>query len=595
MNATDLLARWREAGPAERANKDSFLAELCDVLELFGPLLGLVTTVLLSLPAAGFATTRYVAIIGVDSGACSNPAAPCRTIPYGVLQMAGGETLIVGNGTYTEPNAIREVPSGNPGPDGLPRTADDVYTTVRAATDFGVLIDGSGWPDTWVYGVRLDGKQFIEVRGFKIYSTQANGNSGPISIGSSNHIKIIRNGFGYAGVTGNVAAAGTGPDTDYVLFEENFAFGGARYMFLNYWADHSVFRRNVARNDSWIGTLQAAAFTNYDSVRTVWQNNIAIDSNTGCCPGHSGLYSAFFNENKDDHAPDTSQEFHGNIALNYKSIYGAHLDWVTSGTRHLSDNLWWDSNGGYCGEQGDGLVASWPLVTHITSGSHAGDYDPPNGGCMRGTGFAINNDLVNSVTDSIFVDNESFGVAGYVHGNYDAYFGNGAPYGGVQPVPGPGDVTTHDILYSAGNPSGSLRYLPRGPEAGSLLATAGENAGRIGARVLWKIGVDGTLYGEPGWNVERSPENGYGGPQDRLWPWPNEAVIKTEFAAYSGGGLPGARGFAAPGNGLYGGPRTLTSYVWEYLGSACPVTICPGGVIFVDGFQSGDTSAWSVP
>jgi len=43
--------------------------------------------------------------------------------------------------------------------------------------------------------------------------------------------------------------------------------------------------------------------------------------------------------------------------------------------------------------------------------------------------------------------------------------------------------------------------------------------------VLWKIGLDGTLYGEPG-------------------------------------------------NGLYGGPITLTSYIWEYLGSACPATIC---------------------
>jgi SAM-dependent methyltransferase len=38
VNATDFLARWREAGPAERANKDSFLAELCDVLGVERPL-----------------------------------------------------------------------------------------------------------------------------------------------------------------------------------------------------------------------------------------------------------------------------------------------------------------------------------------------------------------------------------------------------------------------------------------------------------------------------------------------------------------------------------------------------------------------------
>jgi hypothetical protein len=82
--------------------------------------------------------------------------------------------------------------------------------------------------------------------------------------------------------------------------------------------------------------------------------------------------------------------------------------------------------------------------------------------------------------------------------------------------------------------------------------------------------------------VERSPENGYGRPEDSLWPWPNENIIKAEFAAYSGGGLPGARGFAAPGNGLYGGPITLSSYIWEYLGSPYPID-----VIFRNGFDPG--------
>jgi hypothetical protein len=542
-------------------------------------------------PMYSHAATRFVATTGVNSGACTSQASPCRTIPYGASQMVAGDTLIVADGTYSEINPIYDaVPSGNAGPDGIPRTADDVYTTVRAANDFGVLIDGSAWTG-YAFGIRLREKQFIQVRGFRVHLSQGNENGAPVSIENSNHIKIIRNGFGYAGVTGNSSTVAVGVDSDYVLVEENFAFGGSRYMFLNYWADHVVFRRNVARNDYWIGTLQAAAFTNYDSVNTVWQNNIAIDSNTGCCPGHSGLYAAFFNENKSDRAPDTSQEFHGNIVLNFKAGYGTHLDWLVTGTRKMSNNIWWDGNGAYWGAQGEteiqgfpsqNLPASWPQVSHITSGENAGVYDPANAGGMWGTGLALNEDWPNEVKSSIFVANESFGVAGYVNGHHNAFFGNGAPYGGAQSDPGVGDITNHNILYSVANPGGSLRYLPRGPEPGSLLASAGDNGGRVGARVLWKIGLDGTLYGEPGWNVERSPENGYGRPEDSLWPWPNENIIKAEFAAYSGGGLPGARGFAAPGNGLYGGPITLSSYIWEYLGSPYPID-----VIFRNGFDPG--------
>jgi hypothetical protein len=339
-------------------------------------------------PMYSHAATRFVATTGVNSGACTSQASPCRTIPYGASQMVAGDTLIVADGTYSEINPIYDaVPSGNAGPDGIPRTADDVYTTVRAANDFGVLIDGSAWTG-YAFGIRLREKQFIQVRGFRVHLSQGNENGAPVSIENSNHIKIIRNGFGYAGVTGNSSTVAVGVDSDYVLVEENFAFGGSRYMFLNYWADHVVFRRNVARNDYWIGTLQAAAFTNYDSVNTVWQNNIAIDSNTGCCPGHSGLYAAFFNENKSDRAPDTSQEFHGNIVLNFKAGYGTHLDWLVTGTRKMSNNIWWDGNGAYWGAQGEteiqgfpsqNLPASWPQVSHITSGENAGVYDP----CQR--------------------------------------------------------------------------------------------------------------------------------------------------------------------------------------------------------------------
>ncbi|MEQ1730602.1 MAG: hypothetical protein ABL982_19715, partial [Vicinamibacterales bacterium] len=285
-------------------------------------------------------TSRYVATTGTDTGTCTNSGSPCLTIAYGISQMVAGDTLTVADGTYTAVTPIRFVPSGNAGADGLPGTSDDVYTTVRAANDFGVFIDGRAWTTSFIYGIRLEGKSYVKVQGFRVYTNPSNaGQNAPLYIADSHHIKIVRNALVGASITGNTANATVGAGSDYVLLEENYAFGGGRYQFLVYWADHTVMRRNVARNDYWNDTLQSAAFTNYDSVNTVWQNNIAINSDIACCVVHSPLFAAFFNENKTDHAPDTSEEFHGNIVLDYTAQYAAHLDWLVSGTRYMSDNI----------------------------------------------------------------------------------------------------------------------------------------------------------------------------------------------------------------------------------------------------------------
>ena len=512
-------------------------------------------------PALAAGATRYVRTTGTDAGNCTIQASPCRTITYGISQMAGGDTLIVGNGTYTSTtnvNAIKYVPSGNAGSDGTPGTADDVYTTVMAETDFGVLIDGRQWSVPYTVGIDVWSSSYIKVRGFRIFSRI------PALINSSHHVKIIRNAFGYANTTGNEASVGVGPRSDYVLLEENYAFGGARYQFLVYQSDHTVVRRNVARNDYWGDVALSAAFANYDSVHTVWENNIAVDSDTSCCPVHAGLFAGFYNENQVENYEDTSEEFHGNIVLNYGARYAANLDWKASGSHVLTNNIFWDSVGGYDVTQGPGTPATVSMSNNTI-------------GAMRfaregaGAAVTIAAGVPNTVKNSIFVDSYH-GIENYVSGNFNAFSGNGANYGGSHvPVPGPNDIVNLSIT---GN---ILKYLPRGPESGSALANAGEGGARLGAQVLWKIGLDGSLYGEAGWNLERSPQNGYGRIEDSLWPWPNEDVIKADMAAYAGPGLTGPRGFAAPGNGLYGGSRTLTSHIWEYLGFPCPVTVCRGG------------------
>jgi len=502
-------------------------------------------------PELAMAANRYVATTGSDSGNdCATEASPCKTIAHGIASMSGGDTLIVGDGTYAE--SITDMPSGS----------SAAYTTIRAANDWGVLIDGSGFPDNFRTGIGIHSKSYVAIRGFRVKMNQANENNEPILVTESDHIKIQRCSGSYGPTSGNAASIDIGPNADHVLVEESFAFGGGRYQFLVYQSDHVVVRRSVARNDHWAGDLQCAGFANYDSVHTTWQNNIALDSDTANCTGK--LYGGFWNENKVDAAPDTSETLAGNIILNVNAFYAADLDWGISGTRNISDMVIWGCSGGYYGDQGPGVTASLN-ATRMTIGGISGTYDGPNDGAARGTGFSIFGRIENSLTNSILANCNSLGVADHTVSDFNAFSGNGANYGGrTKAVPGPNDKTDIDVLKGGG-----LRYLPH-VDVGSPLKTGGKDGGQIGAEIMYKIGVTGTLDGEPGWDTVTT---------DPLWPFPNEDQIKNDMAAYSGPGAPGARGFAT-GKSLDGNEQTLTKYVWEFLGNPIPEQIYgDGGVI----------------
>jgi len=521
--------------------------------------------VLLTLEIPAVAATRYVAPKGSDANNdCTQEKTPCATIAHGISTVAGGDTLVLGDGTYTEP--IADMPSGSAG----------AYTTIRAAHDWGVLIDGSAWPNAYTHGIEVSSKHYVIVRVVRVKMSQANDQNLPVDVPYSDHVKIQRCGASYGPTTGNAASFNIGPASSYVLVEESYAFGGSRYQFLAYQSDHILVRRSVARNDYWNGSLQCAGFVNYDSVGTAWQNNIVLDSDTANCSGN--LFGGFWNENKTDTAPDTSQMLAGNIVLNVQAFYAGDLDWVVSGTRSIEDMVIWGSSGGYHGNQGDGMTATI-TAKHMTIGGLTGKYDGPNGAPAHGTGFSVFGEVENTLTSSILAKCESLGVADYTRSDYNVLAQNGANFGGAHPA-APG---AHDHCSENGNAldpfASGLRYLPR-IEVGSPLETAGEGRGRAGAEVVNKIGVDGTLQGEPGWDdVTGEP----------LWPFPNEDQIRTDMASYDGPGAPGARGFAT-GKSLDGTPQTLTKYVWEYLGNPLPsdIDVTPPGT---DGGQGAAGAA----
>ncbi|HHY54614.1 MAG TPA: hypothetical protein GYA08_04180 [Chloroflexi bacterium] len=56
----------------------------------------------LAVAASPAATNRHVAPTGVDSGACTNSAAPCATIQYALDQAGDGDVILIAAGVYTE-------------------------------------------------------------------------------------------------------------------------------------------------------------------------------------------------------------------------------------------------------------------------------------------------------------------------------------------------------------------------------------------------------------------------------------------------------------------------------------------------------------
>jgi hypothetical protein len=131
-------------------------------------------------------------------------------------------------------------------------------------------------------------------------------------------------------------------------------------------------------------------------------------------------------------------------------------------------------------------------------------------------------------------------------------------------VAGTNSPGAYNVYNQTALPSGATNALTTDPqikyitriENNSTAFGSGKNGANRGATIVNRY-QDGVLT-----NIS-------------LWPWPNEARIKTDFQTNFG--LPGVnpqRGFATNGNGLRGTPITLSSYIWEYLGNPCPVGMC---------------------
>lgn len=442
-------------------------------------------------PCVSAPTTYYVSPNGSDAAAGTN-ASPWRTFAKAFSIMASGETLIVKSGTYTESlGAARQPAAGTPGK----------FTTIRAETDGGAVIDGQGlvMPLLITHSyVRIEGMKFI------------NGESLVATL-NGNHLHILRSAFANAGPSTYDGVMDVGGND--VLVEDSWMWGrGKAGVFVT--GARSTLRRLVIRMDYYAGTLGFIGVVlsgDYDTLigadNTVIENVIVLDQGTTSSPfdWKGGFRSR-------DLTNARTHRYFGTIVLN------SPYDGYRMSDSHYENVVAWNVAGR--GGLYEDTYKSGYTVKNATVG------------VSSATGILTN---LTGVSNSIMYRISGSNSAG----EFNVYNQTAVPSGATNTI-------TSDP---------QLKYITR-IENGSAAFASGQNGAHRGATIVNRY-QDGVLTSIP------------------LWPWPNEARIKTDFQTNFG--LPGVnpqRGFAANGRRINGAALTLSSYIWEYLGNPCPAAMC---------------------
>lgn len=503
--------------------------------------------------APTWADTYYMA--PGDATGDGSAAAPWTNLSQAFSAMKSGDRLVIRDGTYTGvDNQIRY----NNAP---PRGAPGAYTVIAAETAGDAVFDGQGQRSMFDGGgtfrdlayVRFEGLLFVNSSGGHDLTGVAHDDR------TAHHIKFLTCGF-EDNVTVSYAS--------YVLFEDCYVWGSGRYSFGTFTVDHVVFRRCVARLDRGNGGgMPISHFVNYTSEAIAFQNCIAIDSDDDAYSNYEGVYGGFYvrtsNQIESTRYVSRDTRVRGSMVLNVR-----HDTWGRSSfsvslalggdaeNTTITDSIWWDVGGGMGLDNGP-LEQDY-TVDHCTFGRVLGMTDGSADAALVGY-----SGLLGQASNSLFYDIAGDGLDSLRASVNNAFFQiGGSATSGV--VDEQGSVNDVDPLWqSTARPGGGLKHLPRIETEGAF-ATAGDDGQDLGAQMTARVGQPATLWGEPGWD---------GVTNQALWPWPHEALIQRAFRT-GVANPPSNRGFCADGDGLYGGPVTLTSYVWEYLGHACPAKIC---------------------
>lgn len=519
---------------------------------------------LLIIPLSSSAAVFHVSTTGTKSSGASTPDdwtnANCYgTITAAISEMSGQDEVIVDDGSYIGTvNSIGRSGSGTGGAAVvIPSGIDGSYTTIRARNRFGAEINSgndsdSGW-DYYARGLYIaPGVSYVKVDGFKFVNEDLSNNLFLEIRGD--HFKLtnalIRVEEDHD--ENNVLSITT--DTaSYVLIEDVAITGGYRYGFtvMGYangtdtnQPNHIIFRRCVWRGDWSDSSEPISGFAIYGHNADaslgphdiMYQNCIAIDQNESVPDADWKPYGPWY-----IFKGQTNVSLEGCITLSNDQTGSTSGAWITEDYSGGGIDV---NNSVFYGFTGNG----------ITFGGSDNDVDRCTFGgtstyglrCASMDGSTLTNSLfLTSTTDNTY--NNAFTAS------YNS-FESGTSVG------------ADNIAYQ-----NDCDYLVR-VESDSNRYTGGLSSSKVGAHIVKKHGTTGTLWGETGWNTETSED---------LWPFPNEDDIKSFFSAsytLPATSIPSSvdfdRGFCSTGNQLDGSTEiTLTSYIWEFLGTQMPSEI----------------------
>ncbi|RKX72053.1 hypothetical protein DRP43_01695, partial [candidate division TA06 bacterium] len=469
--------------------------------------------------------------------------------------MQGGDTLIIRDGTYTGDGNV--IDHTNHPPNG---TEGD-YTFVMAENNGKAIFDGEnsrGMMNLQGGGV-AGNYAYIQFEGI----IWCNSSYSLVNLSSVDHIKLFRCSVYDAGGVGQGYDGFEADHCSYILFEDCWSYGaGRKHFYIGKFAEKVVVRRCAVRHDRHYLYNDQESFMAYDSKEVEFQNCISIDGDQGnFYTGGNGdpiNPNSFLTRNTSDGYALDNVYFRGCISIANKDMVGmggsndCGVDFINC--------IHWGSH------RGSRMRGAGSNFNHCTLGDIDGTTTWSAGAYLE-----AHDPITNSIIFGVF---NYYGIWNALGNDYNCLYNNQTNYigatAGQHSLCSENSNTIDPITGTPGNGVTSLKYLPRIENGSDLDGTASDGEDR-GATILYKIGVDGTLWGETGYDsVTNEP----------LWPFPNEDIIRERMKTYiyvdtiSGDTLRGDRGFCKDTVQLNGiDERTLTSYIWEYLGNQMPDSI----------------------